>query len=1287
MTSWTEAGATGGRVARKESVPTVVFIGRLSANKRPDHAIRAFGLVRQELPGAQMWVIGAGPEEARLRRLAGPGVAFLGRVSEEEKRERLARAHALVVTSVREGWGLVVTEAAAVGTVAIGYDVPGLRDSIRASGGVLTRPAPAALADGLADLLSSVAAGTGPRAEPAGVVSWGEVAARILTMARASTTGIRIPRQATPTDARRNPAETLMRTSSQLHALRAGIAILGITLLLLGGSMRGLVLSQILIGVAYLALVTAVLVGGLEGWPTRGVHLSQQRAPLPRTLRGRATWHPRLGLGVVTLIAASAVQTWFAPGRLLAGGDMSPAVGTAWLGRIFAAWSWSGSNLGGPADNESALPWAAVYWVVHMLHGSPALAERIWYTALFAGAAATCYLLLRSLGLGSAGSILGALAYIFDAHVVTVGTNPVFLAAMVLLAGIPAVILNTASGRWSLRRGIILMASSAPLLGYVSQNPPLVLMLAAVTVATPLMTAWLDGRLATGRAIRVIGVGGLLLACASAYWLVPAVLQLRIDATSALANSSSWIWTEGRANLANAFWLNNDWGWRFREYYPYAGTYNQLPLAVMKFTLPALAFGFLVVARFPRTNSQDSRKARLGIAAAVTALFLILLSTGTLLPGALIFDPLYHLPLGWLLREPGRFLMLAGLAYSVLMGLSTDAGWKKINSLAPAAEQTWRTSLRQSTTRLVAVGVVGIATLSPGFPLVTGAIAPQHRPVLPSTRVHVPAYWAAMASYINYHAPAGNVLILPEDDFYQMPYTWGYYGADTFISNLISRNVVDPVGQGYRPAQPELRAAVNLIQESLIAHDWSSAQRILAAIGTPLLLVRGDINAKFPNRKITPPAALEKALHSDPGAQLLRSFGRLELFKIHRSLNATGVVGRYATVNSINPDLRDLALFPVETALISSPARASVPAVLQVPPVAHWKLVGRRLQTSVAKPPGRRYEIDLLSSTGVYRRAYLTVGNSRRLRSGSTRRHRRHVSRRRGITAGPAPLLEATGINSNAQTIKLSYGLGASVIRNGDFSSGLWGEVGNCAAISGTVSKAELSANVSMGQGPGGMPILALSASADSACEMNRLAWKSGSLFVSLWIRHVAGAPPRICLWQIPVNICAGIAPIPASIATSRHWYHYQAIVEPSHGTRKISLYLYADTFTPGVVTYNEYSDVVVRHAAVLLQPVVLAMPRGNREPKDSLYAAAASYSAEWTGPHGVLHVEVDGLRNGWLGMHANSESFRLNKSSWYMLSRYTSMLAAALLFALLLSLHYENIVTGSSRKNKGRQP
>jgi glycosyltransferase involved in cell wall biosynthesis len=42
---------------------------------------------------------------------------------------------------VREGWGLVVVEANAMGTPTVGYDIPGLRDSIRdGTNGVLVQP-------------------------------------------------------------------------------------------------------------------------------------------------------------------------------------------------------------------------------------------------------------------------------------------------------------------------------------------------------------------------------------------------------------------------------------------------------------------------------------------------------------------------------------------------------------------------------------------------------------------------------------------------------------------------------------------------------------------------------------------------------------------------------------------------------------------------------------------------------------------------------------------------------------------------------------------------------------------------------------------------------------------------------------------------------------------------------------------------------------------------------------------------------------------------------------------
>jgi glycosyltransferase involved in cell wall biosynthesis len=136
----------------KNTRPTVAFVGRLAANKRPDDALRAFDLARSRVPHAQMWVIGTGPLEEKLRaRWESDDVVLWGRVSEERRNELMARATALAVTSVREGWGMVVSEAAAVGTPAIGYNVAGLRDSIQAACGVLVPEDVQLLADAIAE--------------------------------------------------------------------------------------------------------------------------------------------------------------------------------------------------------------------------------------------------------------------------------------------------------------------------------------------------------------------------------------------------------------------------------------------------------------------------------------------------------------------------------------------------------------------------------------------------------------------------------------------------------------------------------------------------------------------------------------------------------------------------------------------------------------------------------------------------------------------------------------------------------------------------------------------------------------------------------------------------------------------------------------------------------------------------------------------------------------------------------------------------------------------------------
>lgn len=140
---------------QREEAPTLAFLGRLNRSKRPDAAVEAWRIVRRSVPEARMWVLGDGPMRASLPG-AEDGLTVFGRVDEPRKWELLARADLLLVPSVREGWGIVVMEAAAVGTPSVGYRVPGLVDTIRHDRtGWVCDPDPASMAAAAVDALAS----------------------------------------------------------------------------------------------------------------------------------------------------------------------------------------------------------------------------------------------------------------------------------------------------------------------------------------------------------------------------------------------------------------------------------------------------------------------------------------------------------------------------------------------------------------------------------------------------------------------------------------------------------------------------------------------------------------------------------------------------------------------------------------------------------------------------------------------------------------------------------------------------------------------------------------------------------------------------------------------------------------------------------------------------------------------------------------------------------------------------------------------------------------------------
>jgi glycosyltransferase involved in cell wall biosynthesis len=124
-----EGGRPSASTANRAGPPLVVAAGRQIPEKRVDAIPAAIAVARDQLPQLRCVILGDGPDaeliKARTRELGlGQVVEWRGRVTPEDVSETIAAASCLVHPSEREGYGLVVVEAASLGTPSVLVEGP-----------------------------------------------------------------------------------------------------------------------------------------------------------------------------------------------------------------------------------------------------------------------------------------------------------------------------------------------------------------------------------------------------------------------------------------------------------------------------------------------------------------------------------------------------------------------------------------------------------------------------------------------------------------------------------------------------------------------------------------------------------------------------------------------------------------------------------------------------------------------------------------------------------------------------------------------------------------------------------------------------------------------------------------------------------------------------------------------------------------------------------------------------------------------------------------------------------
>ena len=147
------------RERRDMDGPSLVSVGHLIPRKGHDLVVRALAL----LPGFRLQIVGDGPEEPRLRKLArtegvADRIAFLGRQTHEALPQILSANDALVLASSREGWANVLLEAMACGTPVVASDVWGTPEVVAApaAGALMRERTPEALATAVRGLFANL---------------------------------------------------------------------------------------------------------------------------------------------------------------------------------------------------------------------------------------------------------------------------------------------------------------------------------------------------------------------------------------------------------------------------------------------------------------------------------------------------------------------------------------------------------------------------------------------------------------------------------------------------------------------------------------------------------------------------------------------------------------------------------------------------------------------------------------------------------------------------------------------------------------------------------------------------------------------------------------------------------------------------------------------------------------------------------------------------------------------------------------------------------------------------
>jgi hypothetical protein len=410
---------------------------------------------------------------------------------------------------------------------------------------------------------------------------------------------------------------------------------------------------------------------------------------------------------------------------------------------------------------------------------------------------------------------------------------------------------------------VMFLASIIYFLPIIALNPSLLLLYLIIFVAT--MAFYLlkssDFKLKVIYNIKLIFFSTLV----SIYWALPYVLYSFSVAPSiarTLPSEVAWSWTSSRSSFLNIFWLNPSWAWR-PEYVPYINFYNN-PFVMFSSFIPFILSTLSLVALCGATKSDMKL-------VTFVLLILIFLVKGFHEPLSVLYSvicetiPFYSI----LFREPQSKFMPV-ILFLIIFLLSDS-----LNCLSKVIKKN---------IRIIVMLSIFTFLFMPSLPLITGEAIDAKTELLPFTSyVKIPQYWFEIGQFFDSLDENYSILVLPNDDFYQIAYTWNYYGADCLPFRAIRKTCLyTPFSLGYQHYEV-IDQQLEIIQNSILTKNTQTLFRLLKSLNIRFILVRRDVVWNYSNvpllrgRSMASPFIIEGRL-KEIGFPLEKEIGALAIY-------------------------------------------------------------------------------------------------------------------------------------------------------------------------------------------------------------------------------------------------------------------------------------------------------------------------------------------------------------------------------------------------------------------------